>query len=166
MKGSRRIFFLIIIFLSSTAVMCSAFYSVIMTPMFALYGERAMNLAISLPSIAGLVACIVAGKICDKFNKKWVFIIALVLSGITSSNLALIENSAVMIIMACLNGGVCYGLISVSTIGVITDCIADEKERGKVMGWYNGAISLSGSVMVLIYGFFAENGEFRFQASL
>ena len=73
MKGSRRIFFLIIIFLSSTAVMCSAFYSVIMTPMFALYGERAMNLAISLPSIAGLVACIVAGKICDKFNKKMGF---------------------------------------------------------------------------------------------
>lgn len=35
---------------------------------------------------------------------------------------------------------------------MITDCFGNEDQRGKVMGWYNGAMALVGAVLSMVYG--------------
>lgn len=154
--GIRKYLFFVVLFLSNIAILGAEFYGVIMTQMYSTYGEWAVNLCMSIPGLLGMVSCLIFGKVCDKVDKKIVFILGLVLFGITGSNLALSANSIVMIIMSCFNGGVCYGMVSVAAVGIITKCFADEGARGKVMGYYNGAMALTGAVMMIIYGQFAE----------
>lgn len=85
-----------------------------------------------------MAACLVCGKICDKVDKKWMFIIGMIIAG-------------------AFNGGICYGMVSVSMVGIISDCFEDEEQRGTVMGWYNGAMALVGAVMSFCFGLIAAS---------
>lgn len=153
------IMLILVTFLSNIAVMGVQFYTVIMTQLYANYAEWVINLTMSLPGLVGMFACLVCGKICDKVDKKWMFIIGMILFAITGTNVGgLAYNSNMgMIIAAAFNGGICYGMVSVSMVGIISDCFEDEEQRGTVMGWYNGAMALVGAVLSLCFGVIAAS---------
>lgn len=150
----RTIMLMLILFLSNVAIMGTTFYSVIMTQLYSTYEEWVVNLTMSLPALVGLVACLAAGKICDMMDKKVMFIAGLVLFAITGTVFGGFgyNSNLLMIGAAAFNGGICYGMVSVSAVGLITDCFGNEDQRGKVMGWYNGAMALVGAVLSMVYG--------------
>lgn len=150
----KTIMMILILFLSNIGIMGTTVYSVVMTEMYANLDEWAINLTMALPGVIGLVACLVAGKVADKIDKKLMFVSGLVLFAITGSVFGglLITSDMGQIVAACFNGGICYGMISVSTIGLIADCFQNEEQRSQVMGWYNGAMAAVGAVLALIYG--------------
>lgn len=156
MSKSRKILFLVVMCLSNIAIMGCGFYAIITTQLYNYYEEWAVNLAISLPGIIGLVACLAAGKIADKVNKKWLFIVGLALFALSGSTFALTESSLLLVIMASLNGGISYGIVSVSAVGIISDTFADENSRSKILGVYNGVMALVGALLTLLYGFVAD----------
>ena len=151
------IMLILVTFLSNIAVMGVQFYTVIMTQLYANYAEWVVNLTMSLPGLIGMFACLICGKICDKVDKKWMFIIGMILFAITGTNVGgLAYNSDLgMIIAAAFNGCICYEMVSVSMIGIISDCFEDEEQRGTVMGWYNGAMALVGAVLSFCFGMIA-----------
>lgn len=153
------IMLILVTFLSNIAVMGVQFYTVIMTQLYANYAEWVVNLTMSLPGLIGMFACLICGKICDKVDKKWMFIIGMILFAITGTNVGgLAYNSDLgMIIAAAFNGGICYGMVSVSMVGIISDCFEDEEQRGTVMGWYNGAMALVGAVLSFCFGLIAAS---------
>lgn len=150
----KTIMLILILFLSNIGIMGTTVYSVVMTEMYANLDEWAINLTMALPAVFGLVACLGAGKVADKMDKKLMFVSGLVLFAITGSVFGglLAYSNMGQIVAACLNGGICYGMVSVSSIGLITDCFQDEEQRSQVMGWYNGAMAAVGAVLALIYG--------------
>ena len=153
------IMLILVTFLSNLAIMGVQFYTVIMTSLYANYAEWVVNLTMSLPGLVGMFACLICGKICDKMDKKWIFIIGMILFAITGTNVGgLAYNSNLgMIIAAAINGGICYGMVSVSMVGIISDCFEDEEQRGTVMGWYNGAMALIGAILSFLYGIIAAS---------
>ena len=128
-----------------------------MTQLYANFDEGVINLTMSIPAIAGMIACLLCGKISDHVDKKWLFVIGLVLFAITGSNIggAAYNSNLLMIGASFFNGGICYGMISVSAIGLINDCFQNESQRSMVMGWYNGAMALVGAALSMSYGFIA-----------
>ncbi len=150
----KTIMLILVLFLSNIAIMGTTFYAVIMTQLYANYEEWVINLTMSLPGLIGMFACLICGKICDKLNKKWLFIAGLVLFALTGTNLGGIayNSNLLMIGAAAFNGGICYGMVSVSAVGLISDCFGDEELRGTVMGWYNGAMALVGAALSFAYG--------------
>lgn len=150
----KTIMLILILFLSNIGIMGSTVYSVVMTEMYANLEEWAINLTMALPGVVGLAACLAAGKISDKIDKKLMFVSGLVLFAITGSVFGglLAYSNMGQIVAACLNGGICYGMVSVSSIGLITDCFHNEEQRSQVMGWYNGAMAAVGAVLALLYG--------------
>lgn len=153
----RTIMLLAVLFLSNIAIMGTSFYTVIMTQLYANFDEGVINLTMSIPAIAGMIACLLCGKISDHVDKKWLFVIGLVLFAITGSNIggAAYNSNLLMIGASFFNGGICYGMISVSAIGLINDCFQNESQRSMVMGWYNGAMALVGAALSMSYGFIA-----------
>lgn len=150
----KTIMLILILFLSNIGIMGTTVYSVVMTEMYANLDEWAINLTMALPGVIGLAACLAAGKVADKIDKKLMFVGGLVLFAITGSVFGglLAYSNMGQIVAACLNGGICYGMVSVSSIGLITDCFQNEEQRSQVMGWYNGAMAAVGAVLALIYG--------------
>lgn len=150
----KTIMLILILFLSNIGIMGTTVYSVVMTEMYANLDEWAINLTMALPGVIGLVACLAAGKVADKIDKKLMFVSGLVLFAITGSVFGglLAYSDIGQIVAACFNGGICYGMVSVSSIGLITDCFQNEEQRSQVMGWYNGAMAAVGAVLALIYG--------------
>jgi predicted MFS family arabinose efflux permease len=164
----QTIMLLIILFLSNIGIMGTTVYAIVMTEMYANLDEWAINLTIALPGVVGLVACLAAGKLADKMDKKAMFIAGLVLFAISGSVFGglLMYSNMGQVIAACINGGICYGMVSVSSIGLITDCFQDEEQRSKVMGWYNGAMAAVGAVLSLVYGVFAvRDWSYAFQVN-
>ena len=164
----KTVMLILILFLSNIGVMGTTVYSVVMTEMYANLDEWAINLTMAMPGVIGLVACLAAGKIADKIDKKKMFILGLVLFAVTGSVFGglLAYSNIGQIVAACFNGGICYGMVSVSSIGLITDCFQDEKQRSQVMGWYNGAMAAVGAVLALVYGNLAViNWTYAFNAN-
>ncbi|MGN0361766.1 MAG: MFS transporter [Bilifractor sp.] len=156
LSKSRKLIFMIVMCLSNIAIMGTTFYSVIMTKLYANYAEWAVNLAMALPGIIGLFACLAVGKISDMMNKKWLFIAGLVLFALTGATFALLPSNIGLVVMASFNGGLCYGMVSVSAVGIISDTFSDESVRSKALGIYNGVMALVGAALALLYGFFGD----------
>ena len=150
----RTIMMIAVLFLGNIAIMGTTFYSVIMTQLYANYEEWVVNLTMSLPGILGMVSCLACGKISDKVDKKWLFLLGMLLFAITGTNLGGIaySNNLLLIGAGAFNGGVCYGMVSVSAVALISDYFEDEGQRSLVMGWYNGAMALVGAVLSFSYG--------------
>ena len=150
----RTIMMILVLFLGNIAIMGTTFYSVIMTQLYATYEEWVVNLTMSLPGILGMVSCLLCGKISDKVDKKWLFLLGMLLFAITGTNLGGIaySNNLLLIGAAAFNGGVCYGMVSVSAVALISDYFEDEGQRSLVMGWYNGAMALVGAALSFSYG--------------
>lgn len=148
------IMLILVVFLSNIAIMGVQFNTVTMTELYANYPEWVVNAMMAWPGLVGMFACLACGRICDKVDKKWVFVIGMILFALTGTNLGGIaySNNLLLIGCACFNGGLCYGMCSVSVVGIITDCFTDEEQRGTVMGWYNGAMALVGAVLSFAYG--------------
>lgn len=150
----KTIMLILVLFLSNIAIMGSGFYTVIMTQLYANYEEWVINMTMALPGMIGMFACLACGKICDKVNKKWLFVAGMALFTLTGTNLAGIAyNSGLLMIgAAAFSGGICYGMVSVSSIGLISDCFENEEQRSLVMGWYNGAMAMVGAILSFAYG--------------
>ena len=150
----KTIMLILILFLSNIGIMGSTVYAMVMTEMYANLEEWAINLTMALPGVIGLAACLAAGKISDKIDKKLMFVSGLILFAITGSVFGglLAYSNVGQVVAACLNGGICYAMVSVSSIGLITDCFHNEEQRSQVMGWYNGAMAAVGAVLALLYG--------------
>lgn len=150
----KTIILIFVLFLSNIAIMGSGFYTVIMTQLYANYEEWVINMTMALPGFVGMFGCLICGNISDKVNKKWMFVIGMALFTLTGTNLAgfAYNSSLLMIGTATFGGGVCYGMVSISTIGLISECFEDEEQRSMVMGWYNGAMALIGAALMFAYG--------------
>lgn len=150
----KTILLILVLFLSNIGIMGSTVYSVMMTEMYENLDEWAINLVIALPGIIGLFACMIAGKVADKIDKKQMFIWGLILFAVTGTVFGglLVFNNIGQVVAACISGGVCYGMVSVSSIGVIAASFPNEEQRSQVMGWYNGSMAAVGAVLALVYG--------------
>ncbi len=156
MTNIRKILFMVVMCLSNVAIMGTTFYSIIMTKLYENYAKWAVDAAIAIPGIIGLFACLIAGKISDLVNKKILFLCGLLLFALTGTTLALVPNDLLFVVMASLNGGICYGIVSVSAVGIISDTFSNEEERSKMLGLYNGIMALVGALLALLYGFCAD----------
>ncbi len=145
--------------LSNIGIMGYNWYPIVMTQLYETYPEWAVNGFIAWPSLVGMVSCLLCGKIADKVDKKWLFITGMVLFLLSATNLCGLgwNSTIIMVICACFSGGVCYGMVSVPMIGIISDCFQEEEQRGTVMGVYNGAMAAVGAIVSPIMGFLAVN---------
>lgn len=159
----RNLMLMITLFISTASIMGDSVITVITSRLYELYDAWAVNLMISGPCIAGLLACPIAGRLCDRTDKKVIMLTGYILYAISGIGGAAVDNEIYMVVMRFFATGICYGLTSTAAMGIITDCYGDEEMRGKVVGWYNAAMALIGGVVGLAAGALAvDNWKMAF----
>ncbi|WP_230399382.1 MFS transporter [Novisyntrophococcus fermenticellae] len=153
----KNMLLMLTLFLTTTSIMGDCVVAVVTSKLYAQYDAWAVNLMISGPCIAGLIACPIAGRLCDKMDKKAILIVGYVLYAISSIGGAAVDNQVYMIVMRFIATGISYGLTSTAALGIVADCYADEDQRSKVVGWYNAAMAILGGVLGLAAGALAVN---------
>ncbi|MDO5409134.1 MAG: MFS transporter [Lachnospiraceae bacterium] len=149
---TQNLLLMITLFLSTASIMGGGIISVIVSRLYELYDAWAVNLMLTGPGIAGLIACPIAGRLCDKMDKKTIMLTGYILYAFSAIGGAAVDNQIYMIIMRLLAAGICYGLTSTAAMGIITDCYPAENERGRIVGWYNAAMAIIGGIVMLAAG--------------
>ena len=149
---TQNLLLMITLFISTASIMGDSVVGVVTSVLYKQYDAWAVNLMISGPSIAGLIMCPLAGRMCDKMDKKKIMLVGYILYAISAISGVAVDNQIYIIVMRFVATGISYGLTSTAALGIIAECYADEEFRGKVIGWYNAAMALIGGVMGLIAG--------------
>lgn len=148
MSKTKRILFYIAIMLSNVAVMGEQVIQPITYNFYNAFpdSQTAVNMILSIPLIMMIIFSIIAGKLCNHFNKKNLLIFGGVLFAIGSIFGLTVETIPYIIIMRAVTG---IGEAFVTTVAVvfIGDVYGNEGARAKFLGIYNAVMALIGVVM-------------------
>jgi MFS family permease len=113
-----------------------------------------LNFILTGPLFASVFGAIVAGFVAKVISKKNILIIAQVVFTIAACGGALFNNVYYIALMRGIVG-FSYGIIGVITLALISELFEIEKERGFMMGGYNGALAVLGVITSVLSGYLA-----------
>lgn len=117
-----------------------------------------VNLIVSFTMAITMVGSLLAPFLLKKMSKKKLLIITTVLFALSSIFGAAVVNIVYMNVLNVINA-LCQGITMVCGAGLLTDIfIDDEVKRGKIMGLYQGSMSIFGAVMSALAGVLALKG--------
>lgn len=113
-----------------------------------------LNMVLTGSLFTAMVGALVSGVLAKRVCKKYILIGAQIIFIVGALFGAVFENIYYMVIMRLLVG-LGYGSGGAITLSFITELFKDEKERGALIGGYNGATAAFGIAASLIAGFLA-----------
>lgn len=114
--------------------------------------EALLNFGITGPALVGLPFGLLAGWLCDRFDKKWVMVVGFAIFTFSAIFGAAIENIWYFVITRCLATGVGWGITNTAAFSILADLFSDEKQHGRMVGFYNAAMSIMGAVLSSVAG--------------
>lgn len=146
------------LFLSSMCTLGDLVINPIVNDLYAAFSDApvsVINFGITGPALVGLPFCILAGRLCDKYNKKIVMVIGFAIFTCSAVFGAAVENIYYFVIMRCLATGVGWGVTNTAAYAIMATLYQDEVKHGKIVGWYNSAMSLIGAALASVSGILA-----------
>lgn len=157
------------IFLSSMCTLGDLVITPIAGNLYTAFGdapEAIINFAITGPALVGLPFCFISGWLCDRFDKKWVLTIGFAIFTFSAVFGAVITDIYVFTTLRCLATGVGWGLTNSAAFAILADMYNDNEDKhGKMVGWYNSAMSVMGAILASVAGVLAVSAwQNAFQA--
>lgn len=154
----RKLFLgLVALFLSSMCTMGDLVVSPIVANLYETFvdaPEWLLNFGITGPALVGLPFGLIAGLLCDRFDKKWVLVVGFAIFT-ASAVFGAVDNVYLFVTLRCLATGVGWGITNTAALAILANLFTDENEHGKYVGWYNAAMSVMGALMAAIAGVLA-----------
>ncbi len=158
MSKTKRILAVIAILSTAIAVMADLVLVPVYGPIYQTYWESMgfVNYFISGPMLVLVIASLLTAIVMRKIDKKAVMIFGGVVFAIGAicGNLFL-DNFFLTNLMRTLVG-IGAGVTNVVAIALISDLYVDIKQRAKITGFYNAALSIVGSLFSYFGGFIAQ----------
>lgn len=156
-----------------TAIFLSTFTSMtdqVITPIINIIYEvysgaplAAVDFTITGAVLVSLPFILLAGWLCDHFNKKLVIVISFAIFSFSTILGASVIDITYYCVMRSLTM-IGWGMTNVSALAILAQVFPQEDEHGKVVGWYNAAMSVIGALLALLGGALAVSfagDEFR-----
>lgn len=124
---------------------------------FAGQPEALINFSLTGPALVGLPFGVLAGVMCDRFDKKTVMVAGFAIF-VVSACFGATTNLAVFVTLRCFATGVGWGITNTAALSILAVMYTDEAEHGKFVGWYNMVMSIMGALMAFVAGILAVNG--------
>lgn len=124
---------------------------------FAGQPEVLINFSLTGPALVGLPFGVLAGVMCDRFDKKTVMIAGFAIF-VVSACFGATTNLAIFVTLRCFATGVGWGVTNTAALSILAVMYTDEAEHGKFVGWYNMVMSIMGALMAFVAGILAVNG--------
>ena len=159
MSKSKRILFLITVFLTNIVVMGdNVMYPIINN----LYGEfytqiGLVNYVVSGPLLIIFIVSLLATSLLKKMTKKTMLIIGGSLFAVSTIFGAAVHSALFMAVMRTFTG-IGQALVNVAAMALIAEVYVDENKRGWVMGIYNSVMAGIGMIFSLVSGLLATSG--------
>lgn len=123
--------------------------------------EALINFGVTGPALVGLPFGLIAGWLCDRFDKKWIMVIGFAIFTFSAIFGAAITNIWYFVICRCLATGVGWGITNTTAFSILADLYPDEKKHGRMVGIYNAAMSVMGALLSVIGGVLAASGAWQ-----
>lgn len=156
-----------------TAIFLSTFTSMtdqVITPIINIIYEvysgaplAAVDFTITGAVLVSLPFILLAGWLCDRFNKKIVIVVSFAIFSFSTILGASVIDITYYCVMRSLTM-IGWGMTNVSALAILAQVFPQEDEHGKVVGWYNAAMSVIGALLALLGGALAVSfagDEFR-----
>lgn len=159
LSRGKKILFYLGIFITNVVAMNDIIIVPIVNTLYQIFPNNlaGVNFIISGPAIIMFVASLLVPTILKFVNKKTLLSIACIVFTITSIGGAAITSLPYMILCrSCC--GLCYGIVQVVVMGIITDVFVDEDKRASFMGYYNASMAVVGAIMGMMAGSLAVTG--------
>ena len=157
MSKGKEILALVAIFCCGFAIMHDMALMVIYNELYNVFPDSpfGVNIIVSFTMAITMVGSLIAPLLLKKFSKKQVLVVTTFIFAVSAVFGASVVNIVYMNIMNAINA-LSQGVTLVCGAGLITDLyINDEIKRGKVMGVYQGCMSLFGAVISALAGVMA-----------
>lgn len=123
--------------------------------------EALLNFGITGPALVGLPFGLLAGWLCDRFDKKWVMVVGFAIFTFSAIFGAAIENIWYFVITRCLATGVGWGITNTAAFSILADLFSDEKKHSRMVGFYNATMSIMGAILSMAAGMLAASGVWQ-----
>ena len=123
--------------------------------------EALLNFGITGPALVGLPFGLLAGWLCDRFDKKWVMVAGFAIFTFSAIFGAAIENIWYFVITRCLATGVGWGITNTAAFSILADLFSDEKKHSRMVGFYNATMSIMGAILSMAAGMLAASGVWQ-----
>lgn len=154
------------IFLSTFTSMTDQVITPIINIIYEVYSGAplaAVDFTITGAVLVSLPFILLAGWLCDHFNKKIVIVVSFAIFSVSTIFGAYVIDITYYCIMRSLTM-IGWGMTNVSALAILAQVFTQEDEHGKIVGWYNAAMSVIGALLALLGGALAVNfagDEFR-----
>ena len=155
----RHYLFLLAICLTNIIVMHDCVIMPIANSFYGLFPENvgAVNFILSGPAIFMFLASLVAPYLLKFTSKKTLLSIACVVFAADSIFGSTVVSLPYIITVRCICG-MCYGVVQVTALDLVSDYFVDENKKASFMGIYNAAMAAIGAVMGMAAGTLAVGG--------
>ncbi len=156
MSKTRAVILVIAIFLSNIAYMNDMIIVPAVAQFYEMFPDQTLlvNFIVSGPSLLMMAAMLLSAKLMQKFSKKDLILVGLVIFTLSGVFGILKLNAMYMAIMRAFVG-FSTGLISATSVALLSEVFTDEKTRGFVLGLNTATMSALGAVLSLISGHIA-----------
>ena len=161
MSSWRMLIAMAALFVSSMCTMGDLVITPIAADLYVAFAdapEALINFGITGPALVGLPFSLLAGWLCDRFDKKWIMVAGFAIFTFSAIFGAAIENIWYFVITRCLATGMGWGITNTAAFSILADLFSDEKQHGRMVGFYNAAMSIMGAVLSSVAGVLASYG--------
>ena len=161
MSSWRMLIAMAALFVSSMCTMGDLVLTPIAADLYVAFAdapEALINFGITGPALVGLPFSLLAGWLCDRFDKKWIMVAGFAIFTFSAIFGAAIENIWYFVITRCLATGMGWGITNTAAFSILADLFSDEKQHGRMVGFYNAAMSIMGAVLSSVAGVLASYG--------
>ena len=161
MSSWRMLIAMAALFVSSMCTMGDLVITSIAADLYVAFAdapEALINFGITGPALVGLPFSLLAGWLCDRFDKKWIMVAGFAIFTFSAIFGAAIENIWYFVITRCLATGMGWGITNTAAFSILADLFSDEKQHGRMVGFYNAAMSIMGAVLSSVAGVLASYG--------
>jgi MFS family permease len=160
MSKTRKIFALVALMISAVCGMADMVITPIAANMYEVFAAAPVALVdfgITGAVIVGLPFLVVSGWACDKFNKRSVMLFGFIVMTLSTVFGAVYAN--VYYWVGCrIVCGIAWSFTNTASFAILADMFDDEGDHGKMVGWYNAAMSVLGAFLSFAAGQFALGG--------
>ncbi len=146
---------IVALFLSSFSTLADNLMAAVANSVYIAFAdapEALINFTLTGPSLIGIPACLVAGILCDRFDKKAILVFGFAVFVVGANFATAIDNIYYFLFMRILYVSVGWGVTATAALAILADMFSDENEHAKYVGWYNAVMAAFGSAIAIVAG--------------
>ena len=156
---TKLILALLAIFVSTIVVMADLVITPVIGMIYGYYPNNtgAVNFIVSGPMLILVITSLLTPFLFKVMNKKLVFIIGAAIFTVGAVFGVVVDNPYFICFTRSLVG-IGEGIVNVVGVAYIADLYQEQKDRARITGFYNAALSLAGMVLSYLAGVLAADG--------